>query len=87
MNKDALHKTLKSAVWVAFPGALISLLACTLLLGSGIFEMLMPVLLTVVFAVISIVIAYIPYTAKRLWLKIAISVVAVTATVIYLCFF
>lgn len=87
MNKGSLIKALKSAAWVALPGAFISLLFCMLMLGSGVFEMLLPVWLGIIFTLISLVLARIPFTANRLWLKIVISAAVVTVTVICLRFF
>lgn len=87
MNKNALVKALKSAIWIVLSGTLLSLLFCTLMLGAGIFEMLLPVWLVIIFTAISFAFARISFTANRLWLKTAISAVLVTATVIFLILF
>ncbi len=87
MNKDALYKAMRSAALIALPVALISLLVCTFLLGSGIFEKFLPLCLTLIFAALSFAAARIPYTAKRLWLRITIPAAAVTIAVISLCLF
>ena len=87
MNKSVLVKALKSAVWIALPGAIISLLFCMLILGSGVFQMLLPVWLGIIFTFISFALARIPVTANRLWMKITISAAIMTVTVICLRFF
>ena len=87
MNKSSLIKALKSAIWIALPGAIISLLFCMLILGSGVFQMLLPVWLCIIFTVISFALACIPVTANRLWMKIVISAAVMTVAVICLRFF
>jgi hypothetical protein len=87
MNKSAIVKALKAAVWIVLPGALLSLLFCTLLLGSGVFKMLLPVWLGIIYMAVSFAFARISFTANRLWLRIAISAVIITVTVICLKLF
>lgn len=87
MNRDFLVKALKSAAAVVLPGAFISLLVCTLMLGSDIFEMLMPVWLVIIFAVISFVLSRVPFISRRLWARLVISAAAVAAAVILLRIF
>ena len=87
MNKSSLIKALKSAVWIALPGAIISLLFCMLILGSGVFQMLLPVWLGIIFTVISFALERIPVTANHLWMKIVISATVITITAICLHFF
>jgi membrane protein CcdC involved in cytochrome C biogenesis len=80
-------KALKSAAWIVFPGVLISLLLCMLILGSNIFEMLLPVWLGILFTVISFALTRIPFPTNKLWMKTAISAAVVIVTVICLRFF
>lgn len=87
MNKSSLTKALKSAVWIALSGSIISLLFCMLILGTGVFEILLPVWLGIIFTVISFALARIPVTANRLWMKIVISAVVITVTATCLHFF
>jgi len=87
MNKSVLVKALKSAVWIALPGAIISLLFCMFIIGSGVFEMLLPVWLCIIFTVISFALARIPVTANHSWMKIIISAAVITVTAICLHFF
>lgn len=87
MNKNALIKALKSAIWIVFPGTLLSLMFSTLILGTGVFEMLLPVWLGIIFTAISFAFARISFIVNRLWLKIVISAVLITATVIFLSLF
>jgi hypothetical protein len=87
MNKGSLVKALNSAAWIALPLSLISLLFCTVMIGSGILEMLLPVLLAVIFAIISFALAHIPFAASRLWIKIVICAAVVAVTVICLRIF
>lgn len=84
MKSDSLLKSLKSAVWFILPGALISLLLCTLILGAGIIEMLMPVLLVFIFTVISFILSRIAFFANHAYNKYAISAAIVVITVILL---
>ena len=84
MNKETTLKALKSAAWIALPGALISLIVCTLMLGSGLFEMLLPVWLTILFTAVCIALEFIPFVRKRIWLKITVLVVLVAAAAICL---
>lgn len=86
MNKNALDKALKSAIGVVLPGTLFSLLFCTIFLGNGIFEKLLPVWLGIIFTAISFLFARISFIANRLWLKIVISAVFVIGMVIFLRF-
>jgi hypothetical protein len=87
MNRNVFAKALKFGAWIALPGVFISLLICMLMLGSGIFEMLLPVWLGITFTVISFVLARSPFTARRLWMRIAVSVVVVIVAVLCLNFF
>lgn len=87
MNRGFLVKALKSAAVVVLPGSLISLVLCTLMLGSDIFEMLMPVWLVIIFAVISFALSRVPFISRRLWARLVISAAAVAAAVILLRIF
>ena len=84
MNKKALVKALKSSIWIVLPGTFLSLQFCTLMLGKGVFEMMMPVWLVIIFTTINFVFARISFIANRLWLKIIISAMLITATVIFI---
>lgn len=87
VTKDALSKALKAAAWTALPGALLSLLVCMLMLGSGAFQMLLPLWLGILFTAISLVLARIPGITRRLWLRAALSMAAVALTVLFLRLF
>ena len=73
-NNNGFKKAFRPALWLASLGALISLLACTFVTGSGIFEELMPIWLVLIFAGINFVMARIPAIATRLWTRVAINV-------------
>lgn len=82
MKRASLWKALGSAVWLVLPGALISLLLCTLILGSGIFEMLLPVWLVLIFTVLSFVRSRVAFLANHAYKTIIISAVIIAITVI-----
>lgn len=87
MDKNSLAKALKSAAWIVLPGALISLFFCMFVLGSNVFEMLLPVWLCAIFAFASLILSRIPVTANRLWIKAVIYMAVLTVSVICLRLF
>jgi hypothetical protein len=76
-TKERFTQYFRPALWLASLGALISLFACTFLIGSGIFEKLAPIGLAVVFTGINLAMARIPAIARHSWLKTAANVVFV----------
>lgn len=82
MNRKIILKSLKSAMWAVLPGILLVLLFCTLMLGKGIVEILLPLWLLIIYTVIGFACARISFIANRPWLKVVISVVLITAAVI-----
>jgi uncharacterized membrane protein len=52
------------------------------MLGSDVFEMFLPVWLTVIFTAICIAMECIPFVRKRLWLKTVVLVVMVAAAAV-----
>ena len=86
-KKEGFKKAFIPAMWLSSLGALISLFACTFLLGSGIFETLVPIWLAIIFAAINFVTARIPAIASRFWLKAAINVVLIVVAAACLHFF
>lgn len=82
MNRKTLLKTFKSAMWIELPGTFLILLFCTIMLGKGLVEMFVPVWLFILFTATSFACAQISFITKRLWLKVVISVVLITAAVL-----
>ncbi|MBP1756926.1 MAG: hypothetical protein H6Q59_3324 [Firmicutes bacterium] len=82
MNRKTILKSFKSAMWIVLPGILLVLLFCTLMLGKGILEILLPLWLFILFTATGFACARISFIANRLWLRIAISVVLITVAVI-----
>ena len=76
-KNESFKKVFRPDLWLVSIGTLISLLACTFVTGSGIFETYAPIWLAVVFAVLNFVMARIPVIATRFWLKSSINVVII----------
>ena len=86
-NKEGFKKAFRPALWLASLGTLISLLACTYVTGSGIFEKLVPILLAVIFTGINFVIARIPSIATRFWKRALINFAIIVIAAISLHLF
>jgi len=87
MKTEIFVKALKSTAWIVFPCALISLFVCTMMMGSGLFEMLLPVWLVLIFTGISFVLTRIPFFASRPVVKITADAILAVAAALCLHFF
>lgn len=86
MNKDMLN-VVKRAASVALIGLVISLSFCTALLGSNIFEKLVPLAAAIVFAALYIALRRINALKAKAWVFVALTAVLVAACGVCLHFF